>query len=94
MHQIRNVLRVYGNQLKRRSSLFETGFESGQPSSDFVDISVEARKKQVLNQLSNRLVSELKHRGHEEAPGTGALSQRTSRPEEVGEPDNSGGEEI
>jgi len=59
-YQIRNVLKVYGNQLKKRANLLETSVEPVQPSSDFVDISVEARRKQVLSQLSNRLISELK----------------------------------
>lgn len=58
-YQIRSVLRVYGNQLKRRRLLDGTGAESRQPFSEFVDISMEARKKQVLNQLSDKLVSEL-----------------------------------
>lgn len=58
-YQIRNVLRSYGNQLKRKSSLGEEGEPSAQMPSDFVDISVEARRKQALSQLSNRLISQL-----------------------------------
>ena len=59
-YQIRNVLKVYGNQLKKRANLLDASIEPVQPSSDFVDISVEARRKQVLSQLSNKIISELK----------------------------------
>ncbi len=59
-YQIRNVLRIYGNQLKRRNTLLDSGVEPVKPSADFVDISVEARRRQVLNQLSQKLISQVK----------------------------------
>jgi len=59
-YQIRNVLKVYGNQLKKRANLLDAGIDPVQSSSDFVDISVEARRKQVLSQLSSKIISELK----------------------------------
>ena len=59
-YQIRNVLRVYGNQLKKRSNFLDGGIDPVRPSSDFVEISVEARRRQVLSQLSDRLVSQLR----------------------------------
>jgi hypothetical protein len=59
-YQIRNVLRVYGNQLKKRSNFLDGGINPVQPSSDFVEISVEARRRQVLSQLSDRLVAQLR----------------------------------
>lgn len=59
-YEIRNVLKVYGNQLKKRANLLDASVEPVQPSSDFVDISVEARRKQVLSQLSNKIISGLK----------------------------------
>jgi hypothetical protein len=59
-YQIKNVLRVYGNQLKRRSNFLDGGIDPVRPSSDFVEISVEARRKQVLSQLSDRLVTQLR----------------------------------
>ena len=65
-YQIRNVLRIYGNQLKRRGNLMENGFDSAQHSSDFVDISVEARRKQMLTQLSRRLISKLSPKGQQQ----------------------------
>jgi len=60
-YQIRNVLKVYGNQLKKRANLLDASIEPIQPSSDFVDISVEARRKQILSQLSNKIISEIKN---------------------------------
>ena len=69
-YQIRNVLKVYGNQLKKRANLLDPSIEPLQPSSDFVDISVEARRKQVLSQLSNKIISELK-KGPPEKGGLG-----------------------
>ena len=59
-YQIRNVLRVYGKQLKKKANLLDASIEPVQPSSDFVDISVEARRRQVLSQLSNKIVSEIR----------------------------------
>ncbi len=59
-YQIRNVLRVYGNQLKKRSNFLDGGIDPVRPSSDFVEISVEARRRQVLSQLSDRLVTQLR----------------------------------
>ena len=70
-YQIRNVLKVYGNQLKRRTNIIEASVEPIQPTSDFVDISVEARRRQVLNQLSNSLISQLKN----ERPTTGVYGK-------------------
>jgi len=76
-YQIRNVLRVYGNQLKKRSNFLDGGIDPVRPSSDFVEISVEARRRQVLSQLSDRLVAQLRSRegqdrSSQEGP-TGAL---------------------
>jgi hypothetical protein len=78
-YQIRNVLRVYGNQLKRRSNFLDGGIDPVRPSSDFVEISVEARRRQVLSQLSDRLVAQLRSqdgrdRSSQEAPAGGLLA--------------------
>ena len=67
-YQIRNVLRLYGNQLKRRSNFLENGMEPTRSSSELVDISVEARRRQVLNQLSTKLISELNPGGYAKKP--------------------------
>jgi hypothetical protein len=82
-YQIRNVLRVYGNQLKKRSNFLDGGIDPVRPSSDFVEISVEARRRQVLSQLSDRLVTQLRSqekqdRSSQEAP-TGGLPPADGR---------------
>lgn len=75
-YQIRNVLRTYGNQLKRRANFPQESVAPVQPSSDLVDISVEARKKQVLNQLSEKLIAKVTSRGQgDDAPD--GLDRRT-----------------
>ena len=72
--QIRSVLRVYGNQLKRRSDLQQERTDASTESADIVDISIEARKKQVLNQISNTLISRVapKHEQPDTAGKAGA----------------------
>ena len=58
-YEIRNVLRVYGNQLKRRSSRPEINVGLANNTVDFVDISIDARRRQMLNQMSNQLISQV-----------------------------------
>ena len=57
--QIRNVLRIYGDQLKKRSPDIREGGEQTAQFSDFVDISIDARRKQTLNQMSDHLISQV-----------------------------------
>lgn len=58
-YQIRNVLRVYGNDLKKKTMIQqETGNEKKQ-SPDSVSISDEARKKEVLNRISDKIVMQI-----------------------------------
>jgi len=58
-HQIRNVLRVYGNQLKRRNTLVQETLEPDRMYKDRVDISAEARHRQALNKMSQRVISQI-----------------------------------
>ena len=58
-HQIRNVLRVYGNQLKRRNTLVQETLEPDRTYKDRVDISAEARHRQALNKMSERVISQI-----------------------------------
>jgi CBS domain-containing protein len=58
-HQIRNVLRVYGNQLKRRNTLVQETLGPDRTYKDRVDISAEARHRQALNKMSERVISQL-----------------------------------
>lgn len=58
-YQIRNVLRVYGNQLKKKSIHWQDGSEMTHKPNDLVDISIEARRKQKLNEISHDLISKM-----------------------------------
>lgn len=58
-YQIRNVLRIYGNDLRKKTMIHqEIGDEKKQPP-DSVSISDEARKKQVLNRISDKIVMQI-----------------------------------
>lgn len=58
-YQIRNVLRVYGNQLKKKSVHWQDGNNMTYKPDDLVDISIDARRKQKLNEMSNDLISQI-----------------------------------
>ena len=64
-YQIRNVLRIYGNQLKKRTMLLQESVAPTKQPSDYIDISVEARKKQMYNQISNNMVSQINRNNHQ-----------------------------
>lgn len=59
-YQIRNVLRVYGNQLKRRNEeqIKESLAPNGE-SLDLINISVNARQKEVLSRMSTQIISDM-----------------------------------
>jgi hypothetical protein len=59
-YQIRNVLRVYGNQLKRRNEqqVKESMGPNPEPL-DLVNISVNARQKEVLSRMSTQIISKM-----------------------------------
>ena len=58
-YQIRNVLRVYGNDLKKRTMIFHESSDEKKQPSDSISISDEARKKEVLNRLSDKIVTQI-----------------------------------
>lgn len=58
-YQIRNVLRTYGNQLKKRTMLLQESVAPSKQPADFIDISVEARKKQMYTQISSDALSQI-----------------------------------
>jgi len=58
-YQIRNVLRVYGNQLKKKSVHWQDGHDMDHKLNDLVDISIEARRKQKLNEMSHELILQM-----------------------------------
>lgn len=60
-YQIRNVLRVYGNDLKKRTMILRKNENEGESnqSPDSISISDEARKKEVLSKISNNIILEI-----------------------------------
>ena len=58
-YQIRNVLRVYGNQLKKKSVHWQDGNDIAHKPNALVNISIEARRKQKLNEMSHDLISQM-----------------------------------
>lgn len=59
-YQIRNVLRVYGNDLKKRTMILqENSGDEKKQSPDSVSISNEARKKEVQSRISDKIVSQI-----------------------------------
>jgi hypothetical protein len=58
-YQIRNVLRVYGNDLKKKTMIPHESNDDKMQSSDSISISDEARKKEVLNRISDKIVSQI-----------------------------------
>ena len=64
-YQIRNVLRTYRNQLKHRMTVPHDDMDPMQSLSSSVDISIEARRRQVLSQLSTKLIAKVTSSGQE-----------------------------
>lgn len=58
-YQIRNVLRVYSTQLKKKTAPIRDMVDPSQPAHNIIDISIKARRKQMLNQISDDLISQI-----------------------------------
>ncbi len=58
-YQIRNVLRIYGNQLKKKAMIANEGTATKKKPVDIIDISGEARKKDVLRKMTDKVVTQL-----------------------------------
>lgn len=58
-YQIRNVLRIYGNQLKKKAMIADEGTLEKKKSLDVINISGEARQKEVLRKMTDRLVNQI-----------------------------------
>jgi len=59
-------LRIYGNDLRKKTMIQqEVGDEKKQPP-DSVSISDEARKKEVLNRISDKIVIQITKNGYDE----------------------------
>ena len=75
-YQIRNVLRVYGDQLRRKSSSIQESVRPNKQPTDLVDISIDARRKQMVNQMSNHLISQITPHDHREGADGGGNSNK------------------
>ncbi|MEW6669205.1 MAG: DVU0524 family FlgM-associated protein [Thermodesulfobacteriota bacterium] len=64
-YEVRNVLRIYGNHLKKRSIRAEESESLPYAPSDLVDISMDARRRQMVSQMSNHLISQIIPAGRE-----------------------------
>jgi len=58
-YQIRNVLRIYGNQLKKKTVPIQDSIEQVRQPPDSVNISDKARRKQMLTQITNDMISQI-----------------------------------
>ena len=58
-YQIRNVLRIYGNQLKKKAVIANEGTEVKKKPVDVISISGEARQKDVLRKVTDKIVTQL-----------------------------------
>ena len=58
-YQIRNVLRIYGNQLKKKAMIANEGTSVKKKSVDVIDISGEAREKDVRRKMTDKIVTQL-----------------------------------
>lgn len=58
-YQIRNVLRIYGNQLKKRTMLLQESPAQAVKEPDIINISGEARRRHMLDKISNNIVSNI-----------------------------------
>ena len=58
-YQIRNVLRIYGNQLKKNAVIASEGASAKKASVDVIGISGEARQKDVLKKITDKIVTQL-----------------------------------
>jgi len=58
-YQIRNVLRIYGNQLKKKAVIANEGTDIKKKPVDVISISGEARQKDVLRKVTDKIVTQL-----------------------------------
>ena len=58
-YQIRNVLRIYGNQLKKKAMIASEGTSVKKKPVDVINISGEARQKDVLRKMTDKIVTQI-----------------------------------
>lgn len=96
--QVQNILRTYAKQLSRGQRLARRRMASEPQPADQVNISIEARRKQVIEKITAEIVSNIGYR----APGLGGgpggledsalkrLSQEYGRSLDIGQDENTG----
>lgn len=58
-YQIRNVLRIYGKQLKKKVMISNESTSVKKKSVDVINISGQARKKEVLRDMTDKIVNQI-----------------------------------
>jgi hypothetical protein len=83
-YQIRNVLRKYRKQLKRQITVTHDDMDPVHSWSSSVDISIAARRRQVLSQFSTKLIARVSSSGQksdavEKGDGSQSLNSANQR---------------
>jgi uncharacterized FlaG/YvyC family protein len=97
-YQVQNILRTYARQLSRGHRLARTKKAQEQAPADQVNISIEARRKQVIEKITQEIVANISSR----APGLGSdlsgvedqaleqLSREYGKPLDISEDESTG----
>jgi hypothetical protein len=72
-YQVQNILRTYAKQLSRGQRLARARAASEPLPADQVNISIEARRKQVIEKITAEIVSNIGFRLPSLGPGLGSL---------------------
>lgn len=73
--QVQNILRTYAKQLSRGQRLARRRMASEPQPSDQVNISIEARRKQVIEKITAEIVSNIGYRVPGLGGGSGGLEE-------------------
>ena len=65
-YQIRNVLRIYGNQLKKNTLTIKEKAAPPKHHAEIVDISMQARSRQMVSRMSDNLISMVTSKDHQQ----------------------------
>lgn len=74
--QVQNMLRTYARQLSRGHRLARTRAQANPAPKDQVNISIEARRKQVIGKITAEIVSSIGYRLPGEANGLGGVEEQ------------------
>ena len=74
--QVQNILRTYARQLSRGQRLARTRAAQQTPANDQVNISIEARRKQVIEKITSEIVSSIGAKVPGMGQGMGGLEEQ------------------